>query len=179
MKLTPLAGRLGISVPTLNKWAKWYYEFLSPSAGESGPNVAPVFDENDVRVMATVAHLRGQGLGHDAIKRTLRSGWRVSELPWLPELEAEERWQESQSIPDDPETLRDQARQALADLDEARRRERNALERIAVLSREIEQFEWRRRSASDSELEELKEQGVRLREALDAAQQRKRGLSKP
>lgn len=177
MKLTPLAGRLGVSVPTLDKWASRYRRFLSPRAGESEPRTAPEFNESDVLVMVTVAHLRKQKIWHGRISEILEDGWRVDAEPWMSELEDDEQ-HAIEALPDGVEGLKAEAQRALTELDVVRRRERRILEHLADLSREIDQLEWQRSSAPDGEVEGLKEEGARLRAELEADRQRKRGLSR-
>jgi DNA-binding transcriptional MerR regulator len=89
MKPEQLARKLGITSATLRNWArKDFTEFLSPNAqGENGSKRS--FNDEDVRILAWVAALRGQNTANDKIKAILKSA-RAEDWKHLPELPPDE-----------------------------------------------------------------------------------------
>lgn len=86
-----VTAKLGISPATLRRWAVEFRELLSGDAAQSLlPGGAPLhrsYSDQDLRLLARVKELRGQGLGYDAIRERL-SG-EVSEAAQSPEGEPE------------------------------------------------------------------------------------------
>lgn len=86
-----VTGKLGISPATLRRWAVEFRDVLSGDAAQSLlPGGAPLhrsYSDQDLRLLARVKELRGQGLGYDAIRERL-SG-EVSEAAQSPETEQE------------------------------------------------------------------------------------------
>ena len=86
-----VTAKLGISPATLRRWAVEFRELLSGDAAQSLlPGGAPLhrsYSDQDIRLLARVKELRGQGVGYDAIRGRL-SG-EVSEAAQSPEGEQE------------------------------------------------------------------------------------------
>ena len=70
-----VTAKLGISPATLRRWAVEFRELLSGDAAQSLlPGGAPLhrsYSDQDLRLLARVKELRGQGLGYDAIRERL------------------------------------------------------------------------------------------------------------
>lgn len=101
MRSGELARRLGVSDPLIRKWSGQYAEFLSRRSGRPKPGQDRDFDDSDVLVMATVAHLRNEGLSHDQITQQLADRWRVESVPPLPDPEVEEARRRVDLVPAD------------------------------------------------------------------------------
>lgn len=178
MRSGELAERLNVSDSSIRNWSDLYGEFLSPKGKGVQPGAVREFSEADGLVMATVAHLREQAMPHEEIVDTLRSGWRIGELPTLPEPEEEEARREIQLVPvSDVERWRDRAQLAAEQLDQAISRERSALSQIAELQREIGRLEGRSELVDrlEAEIERLRGEVDRLRQERDKARNERRG----
>lgn len=183
---------MGISDATVRDWSDRYADLLSEKGGGLDFGATRRFSEADALLLATVAQLRDEGLGHDAIRRALERGRRVEQMPDLPtpeEVEARartelvpqaeaDRWMaQVQFLSGELErlTARYQAeldrlsaeRDALMGDLKAERGERAELERHAGrVEGELEQVRLR--------LDEAQQERARLQAALDEERQRKR-----
>jgi DNA repair exonuclease SbcCD ATPase subunit len=154
VKSGELADRLLVSDSLIRKWSDKYAQFLSPQAGLAEPGQIREFNEADQLVMASIAHLRDNGKGHEEIIDELGRGWRVETLPPIPDDEVEQA----------------KSKIALVPVDRLHR----ALDRIEVLQGDLQRLQRERDQALEaskqSELERRQsEQRIAdLREELGA-----------
>ncbi len=85
-KTSDLARRLKLHPNTIRNYADEYARFMSPGAIAAKRS----FTTDDALVLATVNHLRAQGLKTDLVRQQLEAGFRVDALPTVasPEEEA-------------------------------------------------------------------------------------------
>jgi len=81
MKASELARRFGCHPSTVRKWADTYAQFMSEGALGHNEENRRHFNEEDARIMATVAKLRDVNVGLDEIAARLANGERVSAVP--------------------------------------------------------------------------------------------------
>lgn len=72
MKTGDLAKLFGVSNTTIQDWTKRYEEFLSKKQG-----IQRAYDEDDAKVLATVAKLISDGYSHKIIHEKIEAGERV------------------------------------------------------------------------------------------------------
>ncbi len=73
MKTGDLARWLNISVSSVKTWSREFGEYLSPAAQGGDNSARRYFDEQDARVLALVADLRGKNIPWEDIHATLAS----------------------------------------------------------------------------------------------------------
>lgn len=175
MKSGELAQRLGVSDASIRNWAEMYRELLSPRGAGVQPGAAREFNEADALVLASVGLLRAQGVTHDDIRQTLQEGWRVEALPELPSAEETAARREIGLVPvEAAERWKDRYELVAAQLLSLQERERDYLERIADLERQLGEASGERKG-KDAMIDELRNQIEALRADLAEAR-RKRGL---
>lgn len=121
MKSGELAERLLVSDSLIRKWSDKYARFLSPMAGLPDPGQSREFNDADQLLMASIAHLRDNGKGHEEIIDELESGFRIETLPPIPDDQVEQA----------------RAKVALVPVDRLHR----ALDRIEVMQGEIQRIQ--------------------------------------
>jgi DNA-binding transcriptional MerR regulator len=84
MKTGELSKRLDVAPSTIRFWASEYSSYLSESAIGLGKGASRVFSERDVKVLATVAQMRDQGLTHEQIVDALEGDQFVEHVPSSP-----------------------------------------------------------------------------------------------
>lgn len=84
MKTGELSKRLDVAPSTIRFWASEYSSYLSESAIGLGKGASRVFSERDVKVLATVAQMRNQGLTHEQIVEALDGDRFVEQVPSSP-----------------------------------------------------------------------------------------------
>lgn len=169
MRSGELARRLGVSDPLIRKWSGQYAQYLTKRAGRPRPGQEREFDDSDQLVMATVAHLRDEGLGHDQIEQQLADGWRVEHVPPLPDPDVDEARRRVDLVPADRlaramdriDQLQVEVDRLIAERDKAVAESRAVMERLADLREELGSARAR------AEL---------LEQELEAERKRKRGL---
>lgn len=77
MKTSDLAKRLKVHPNTVRNYADEYARFLSAGA----ISVKRAFTQDDALIIATIAHLRNQGIKTELVKQQLEAGYRVDTLP--------------------------------------------------------------------------------------------------
>jgi DNA-binding transcriptional MerR regulator len=87
LRSNELANRLGVSDSAIRDWSGRYREFLSRTGQGIEPGATRLFTYEDQTVLATVAHLRAQGMPHDSIADKLANNWRVDPPDETPEPE--------------------------------------------------------------------------------------------
>lgn len=90
-----IAKRLGIHVNTVRAWADEYGEFMSPAAKKRYKK----YDRDDVVVLSTIAQYRQQGIDPETVKKLLRQGHRVDNIPAVPDTTIEEARQQIELVP--------------------------------------------------------------------------------
>lgn len=70
-----IAKRFGVNPQTVRQWAAQFAPFLSMSANPDKGETR-LFDEDDLRVFALIAYMRGKGASFDEIQVSLESGQR-------------------------------------------------------------------------------------------------------
>lgn len=84
MKTGELSKRLDVAPSTIRFWASEYSSYLSESAIGLGKGASRVFSDRDVKVLATVAQMRNQGLTHEQIVDALDGDQFVEHVPSSP-----------------------------------------------------------------------------------------------
>ncbi len=129
-----MAGTFGVTPQTIRSWCSEFQTFLSPGATPPAGQARNI-NEDDIRVLALVAKMRGELASYEAIGAALDSGQRAD----LPEIEEQPhsgalvtrltatlaRYEgELEAVREERDYLRGQ-------VVEAQQRERDALERAA------------------------------------------------
>jgi DNA-binding transcriptional MerR regulator len=72
----------GIALETARQWAIEFGEYLSPT-GKPGKHKHRIYTDEDMRVFALVAQMKGQGSTYEEIHATLKAGQR-GDVPAIP-----------------------------------------------------------------------------------------------
>jgi DNA-binding transcriptional MerR regulator len=145
IKAGEVSKRLKVHANTIRNWADEYSTFMSPDALGKSPGGKRRFTEDDLRILATVAELRNQGIGSDKIRDALASGRRADIIPPLPSPEEESARQSIALIPlpeytrilDLLKSREEELARVIAERDAALKDKDIFSERIADLQREI------------------------------------------
>jgi DNA-binding transcriptional MerR regulator len=96
MKTGEVAARVGVSRSTIRNWKDEFAEFLSPHLSKSGKGTILIYNDRDVRVLATIGHCREQRFTDEEIRNVLEDDANLVDMPPLPskaELAAREKVQ--------------------------------------------------------------------------------------
>lgn len=151
IKAGEAAKRLKVHANTIRNWADEYSAYMSPEALGQSPGGKRRFTEDDLRILATVAELRGQGIGAEKIREALGNGRRTDVIPPLPTPEEEQARQSIALIPlpeytrilDLLKSREDELARVISERDAALADKDTLNTRIADLQREIGQLQGR------------------------------------
>lgn len=151
IKAGEVAKRLKVHANTIRNWADEYAAHMSPDALGQAPGGKRRFTEDDLRILATVAELRGQGIGADKIRDALADGRRADIIPPLPTPEEESARQSIALIPlpeytrilDLLKSREEELARVISERDSALSDKDTLNSKIADLQREIGQLQGR------------------------------------
>lgn len=162
MKTGELSKRLDVAPSTIRFWASEYSSYLSESAIGLGKGASRVFSERDVKVLATVAQMRSQGLTHEQIVDALDAEQFVEHVPSSSPREREtERVRDGEQATTPPVTL--------VSIDQLHR----ALDQVQFLQMEIDRLIEERDLAlitRDRDVSELNKRIAQLQGELGRAE---------
>jgi DNA-binding transcriptional MerR regulator len=87
MKTGEVAARIGVARQTVRNWKDEFAEYLSPHLSKSGKGTVLIYNDHDVRVLATIAHCKDQRFTPDEIRHVLDDDDNLVDIPPLPSKE--------------------------------------------------------------------------------------------